>query len=86
MVHTTIRIWRGGRQELFAVDDAALGSSQPTSPDAGWSAAMAGAHVAHVASPVPMRTVEDPITIVPARDGTLRALRAAKAAGSGVSS
>ena len=44
---------------------------------------MAGcSHVAHVASPLPMGVPKDANElIVPARDGALRALRAAKAAG-----
>jgi dihydroflavonol-4-reductase len=53
------------------------------SADAGWAEAMAGCtHVAHVASPFPPKAVKhaDEL-IVPARDGALRALRAAKAAG-----
>ena len=51
--------------------------------DAGWAEAMAGcSHVAHVASPLPTDAPkhEDEL-IVPARDGALRALKAAKAAG-----
>lgn len=51
--------------------------------DAGWAEAMAGcSHVAHVASPLPANAPrhEDEL-IVPAREGALRALRAAKAAG-----
>ena len=51
--------------------------------DAGWADANAGcSHVAHVASPLPATKPrhEDEL-IVPARDGALRALRAAKAAG-----
>ena len=51
--------------------------------DAGWAEAMAGcSHVAHLASPVPTGIPNDPNElIVPARDGALRALRAARAAG-----
>ena len=51
--------------------------------DAGWAEAMAGcSHVAHVASPLPSNAPKHPDElIVPAREGTLRALRAAKAAG-----
>lgn len=47
--------------------------------DAGWSSAMAGStFVLHVASPVPVRQPANPDdVIVPARDGTLRVLRAA---------
>ena len=51
--------------------------------DAGWAEAMAGcSHVAHVASPLPAGVPKhaDEL-IVPARDGALRALRAARAAG-----
>jgi nucleoside-diphosphate-sugar epimerase len=51
--------------------------------DDGWKAAMTGCtHVAHVASPIPAKAPrhEDDL-IVPAREGTLRALRFAKAAG-----
>ena len=51
--------------------------------DAGWAEAMAGcSHVAHVASPIPATAPkhEDDL-IVPAREGTLRALRFAGAAG-----
>ncbi|WP_285710607.1 NAD-dependent epimerase/dehydratase family protein [Erythrobacter oryzae] len=51
--------------------------------DKGWAEAVAGCtHVAHVASPIPAQAPkhEDDL-IVPAREGTLRALRFAKAAG-----
>ncbi|MFK5121452.1 NAD-dependent epimerase/dehydratase family protein, partial [Klebsiella pneumoniae] len=51
--------------------------------DAGWTAASTGVdYVLHVASPFPPAGVtnEDDI-IVPARDGTLRVLRAARDAG-----
>ena len=51
--------------------------------DAGWADAMAGcSHVAHVASPLPSNAPKsDDELIIPARDGALRALRFAKAAG-----
>ena len=51
--------------------------------DTGWAEANAGCtHVAHVASPLSTRTPKDENDmIVPAREGTLRALRFAKAAG-----
>jgi len=51
--------------------------------DDGWKAAMAGAEeVYHVASPIPPAQPKDPNElIVPARAGTLRVLRAARAAG-----
>ena len=51
--------------------------------DAGWAEAMAGcSHVAHIASPIPPNAPkhEDEL-ILPAREGALRALRFAKAAG-----
>lgn len=51
--------------------------------DAGWADAVAGCHqVLHVASPFPMGGPKDPDElIVPAREGTLRLLRAAADAG-----
>ena len=51
--------------------------------DAGWTEAMAGcAYVQHVASPFPLRVPKDENElIVPAREGALRALRFARAAG-----
>lgn len=51
--------------------------------DAGWADAMAGAtYVLHVASPIPtVNPKSDDELVRPARDGTLRALKAAKAAG-----
>jgi nucleoside-diphosphate-sugar epimerase len=51
--------------------------------DDGWKAAMAGCEeVHHVASPIPVAQPEDPEElIVPAREGTLRVLRAARDAG-----
>ena len=51
--------------------------------DAGWSEAVAGCrYVQHVASPVPMQAPQDPEEVIrPARDGTLRVLRAAASAG-----
>lgn len=51
--------------------------------DAGWADAMAGcSHVAHVASPFPLAVPDhaDDL-VVPAREGALRALRFARAAG-----
>jgi len=86
MVHTTIRdLAREGQvRKLLAVDDERLQFfAADLTGDAGWASATAGcSHVAHVASPVPLRAVKDPDElIVPARDGALRALRAAKAAG-----
>jgi nucleoside-diphosphate-sugar epimerase len=51
--------------------------------DSGWEQAVDGCgHVLHVASPFPLVQPKDPDElIVPARDGTLRVLRAALAAG-----
>ncbi|QJQ33758.1 NAD-dependent epimerase/dehydratase family protein [Sphingomonas lacunae] len=51
--------------------------------DSGWAQAMAGcSHVAHVASPLPAdKPLHEDELIVPAREGALRALRFAKAAG-----
>lgn len=51
--------------------------------DAGWAEAVAGCdHVQHIASPIPSRAPShENELIVPARDGALRALRFAKAAG-----
>ncbi|MFC6158265.1 NAD-dependent epimerase/dehydratase family protein [Kribbella jiaozuonensis] len=51
--------------------------------DDGWPAAVAGCdEVHHVASPIPFTQPEDPDElIVPAREGTLRVLRAARDAG-----
>ena len=51
--------------------------------DAGWAEAMAGcSHVCHMASPFPASVPKDENElIVPAREGALRALRMAKAAG-----
>src|SRR5690606_14023866 len=53
------------------------------SRDAGWDAAVQGcARVMHVASPVPVEAPRHPDdVIVPAREGTLRVLRAAVMAG-----
>ena len=86
-VHTTVRSiaksearlrqrWPDAhdRLKLFAAD---------LMNDAGWAEASAGcSHVAHVASPFPVGVPknEDEL-IVPAREGTLRALRFAHAAG-----
>jgi dihydroflavonol-4-reductase len=85
-VHTTVRSlkreaevrgWLGvdnARLRFFAAD---------LENDAGWAEAMAGcSHVAHVASPFPLDVPKhaDEL-VVPAREGALRALRFAKAAG-----
>ena len=66
----------GGSEQLrcFAADLTA---------DAGWAEAAAGcSHLAHVASPLPVGVPRDVNElIVPARDGALRALEAARDAG-----
>jgi dihydroflavonol-4-reductase len=78
--------------EVRAWLDAALGRASAAdlqfiaadlSSDGGWSAAMTDVkYVLHVASPIPPTVPKDPEEIIgPARDGTLRVLRAAHAAG-----
>ena len=65
-------------------DDAGLETvSADLTADDGWSVAMAGCdEVFHVASPIPATQPDDPDElIVPAHDGTLRVLRAARDAG-----
>jgi dihydroflavonol-4-reductase len=85
-VHTTVRSLsrEAAVRQLLAVDDSRLRFfAADLTADTGWRDAMAGCtHVAHVASPVPAgvpRNADD--LIVPARDGVLRALRFARAAG-----
>ena len=85
-VNTTIRNLSKERdvRKLLAVDDSKLRFfAADLNDDAGWAEAMAGcSHVAHVASPFPSTHVRDADDLIrPARDGALRALRAAKAAG-----
>jgi dihydroflavonol-4-reductase len=85
-VHTTVRSLakEGEVRKLLRVDDSRLKFfAADLTHDAGWSDAMAGcSHVAHLASPLPGRAVKDAEElIVPARECVLRALRAAKAAG-----
>jgi len=85
-VHTTVRSLAKEItvRQLLAVDNSRLKFfAADLSADAGWAEAMAGcSHVAHVASPLPAGIPKDANElIVPARDGALRALRAAKAAG-----
>ena len=85
-VHATVRSLSREAEvrARLGVDNARLRFfAADLSADAGWAEAMAGCtHVAHVASPFPPKAVKhaDEL-IVPARDGALRALRAAKAAG-----
>jgi nucleoside-diphosphate-sugar epimerase len=66
------------------VDDARLRFfAADLEHDAGWAEAVAGCtHVAHVASPFPLAVPGHPNElVVPAREGALRALRFARAAG-----
>jgi len=85
-VHTTVRskAREGAVRQLLAVDDSRLKFfAADLNADVGWAEAMAGCGcVAHVASPLPAGVPKDANElIVPARDGALRALRAARAAG-----
>jgi dihydroflavonol-4-reductase len=85
-VHTTVRSLarESAVRKLLAVDDSRLRFfAADLNADAGWAEAMAGcSHVAHLASPLPTGMPKDPNElIVPAREGALRALRAAKAVG-----
>ena len=85
-VHTTVRSLakESAVRQLLAVDNSRLKFfAADLNADAGWAEAMAGCgFVAHVASPLPAGVPKDANElIVPARDGALRALRAAKAAG-----
>ncbi len=85
-VHTTVRNLSSEAtvRKLLAVDDSRLRFfAADLLQDAGWAQAMAGCtHAAHLASPLPRGVPKHPDDlIVPARDGALRALRAAKAAG-----
>ena len=86
MVHTTVRSLakEAAVRELLAVDNSKLKFfAADLNADAGWAEAMAGCNaVAHVASPLPAGVPRDANElIVPARDGALRALRAARSAG-----
>jgi dihydroflavonol-4-reductase len=85
-VHTTVRSLarESAVRRLLAVDDSRLKFFEADlNADAGWADAMAGCgFVAHVASPLPAGVPKDANElIVPARDGALRALRAAQTAG-----
>lgn len=86
-VHTTVRnlAKEDAVREVLKVDDNRRLKffAADLNADTGWAQAMAGCgHVAHVASPLPLGVPKDANElIVPARDGALRALRAAKAAG-----
>jgi len=85
-VHTSIRdlAKEDAVRASLAVDNSKLKFfAADLMSDAGWAEAMAGcSHVAHVASPLPSNAPKtDDELIIPARDGALRALKAAKAAG-----
>lgn len=85
-VHTTVRdlAREAELRRLLAVDGSRLEVfAADLNADAGWDRAMAGCGwVAHLASPLPAGVPKSADElIVPARDGALRALRAAKAAG-----
>ena len=85
-VHTTVRSLakEDTVRQLLAVDNRRLKFfAADLNADAGWAEAATGcSHVAHMASPLPAgvpRHADE--LVVPARDGALRALRAAQAAG-----
>ena len=85
-VHTTVRNLdkEATVRKLLDVDESKLKFfAADLNADAGWAEAMVGcSHVAHVASPLPTGVPKNADElIVPARDGALRALRAARAAG-----
>ena len=85
-VHTTVRsLSREAtlRPQLGGTAETLKFFAADLMDDAGWAEATAGCGcVAHVASPFPLRVPKDENDlIVPAREGTLRALRFAKAAG-----
>jgi dihydroflavonol-4-reductase len=89
IVHTTLRnrVRETALRPLLLAD--AAGASRlkvfeaDLMADAGWAEATAGcSHVAHLASPVPAGVPKDADSLIqPARDGVLRALRAARSAG-----
>ena len=85
-VHTTVRsLSREAelRPQLGGSPDTLKFFAADLMNDAGWADAMAGcSHVCHMASPFPANVPKDENElIVPAREGALRALRMAKAAG-----
>jgi nucleoside-diphosphate-sugar epimerase len=88
-VRTTVRSLASDADARAAVrrggaDDTALELvAADLSSDEGWAAALAGVEeVHHVASPIPSAQPKDPDElIVPAREGTVRVLRAARDAG-----
>lgn len=86
-VHTTVRSKASSEAKLRArwpeAGERLKVFEAELMDDAGWAEAMAGcSHVAHVASPFPVGVPKDENElIVPAREGALRALRFAGAAG-----
>lgn len=85
-VHTTVRsLAREAdvRERLNVDKDKLKFFAADLEHDAGWAEAIAGCtHVAHIASPFPLGVPKNADElIVPARDGVLRALRFARAAG-----
>lgn len=86
MVHTTVRSLakEAAVRQLLALDNSRVKFfAADLNADAGWAEAMQGcSHVAHLASPLPAGVPKDADELIrPARDGALRALRAARAAG-----
>lgn len=85
-VHTTVRDLareRELRPQLGGTSNTLKFFAADLNHDAGWLEASTGcSHVAHVASPFPQsKPKHEDDLIVPAREGALRALRAARAAG-----
>jgi len=86
MVHTTVRNLKREpevRAWLSVDNDRLAFFAADLEHDAGWAEAIVGcSHVAHVASPFPLGVPKhaDEL-VVPAREGALRALRFARAAG-----
>ena len=86
IVHTTVRSLakEAAVRKLLEVDNSRLHFfAADLASDAGWDEAMAGCDfVAHLASPLPHGVPKHADELIaPARDGALRALHAAKAAG-----
>ncbi len=85
-VHTTVRSLKREaelRPLLGGTPDTLKFFAADLTADAGWAEAMAGcSHVLHVASPFSSKPPRNPDDlIIPAREGTIRTLRIAKAAG-----
>ena len=85
-VHTTVRSLKREpevRGWLNVDNDRLRFFAADLEHDAGWAEAIVGcSHVAHIASPFPLGVPSHPDElIVPAREGALRALRFARAAG-----